>query len=309
MSNEYQESVLAAYKKLKEESRLASRLVEPTTGNLRREALRIFSDRSSEADLRILSSFLKMSEHNKEYVSLINSIDADSFRPLVNFMVGNSSTTSITNVDLLAWLIDFKPRPSTEFFRSPRDKSGQTRGGTVITGKKPTLLKTKILILTVGMLLLLAWSGAFLWWRNGYIINSIINPENAKCMHWVGNRYESIDCNEKSGRSDIIPLDPVKLSRFRRIMLRDTLTKNSLGKVWCANVGKDAVFFTDNGINPIDSTKRLRPMTTYMLAKYASYPRYLLQLFIWVISGVSLGILFSLWAFLLLKKKKGPATS
>ena len=309
MSNEYQESVVSAYQNLKNQSKLSMNLVHPSTANLRDECFRKISYGYTDADEQVIKSFFGLPDNSNDYSNAIGSIDVDVFRQLIKVLNGKPIKTDQKNIELLAWLIDFKPRPSTEFFRSPRDKPGQTRGGTVITEKKPTLLKAKILILTVGILLLLAWSGAFLWWRNGYIINSITNPENATCMHWVGNRYESIDCNEKSGRSDIIPLDPVKLSRFRRIMLRDTLTKNSLGKVWCANVGKDAVFFTDNGTNPIDSTKRLRPMTSYMLAKYASYPRYLLQLFIWIISGISLGILFSLWAFLLLKKKRGPATS
>ncbi|RZM30448.1 MAG: hypothetical protein EOO88_00830 [Pedobacter sp.] len=309
MSNEYQESVVTAYQNLKNESRLSMNLAHPSTANLRDECLRKISQGFTDSDEKVIRSFFGLPDDNNEYSKTIGSVDVDIFRQLVKVLNGQPLKTDQKNIELLAWLIDYQPRPSTEFYANPRTLPDEITGGTIVTGKNSTTLNIKILILIVGMSILLTWSGAFLLWRNGYIIDSINYPENAKCMHWVGNRYELIDCNEKSVRSGIIPLDPVKLSRFRRIMLRDTLTRNSLGKVWCANVGKDAVFFTDSGTNPIDSSKRLRSMTPYMLAKYASYPRYLLQLFLWIISGISFGLLYWLWAFLLLKKKKPQANS
>lgn len=300
MFTDYQESVLSTYEKLRDESKLSPRLVRPTTANLRDECIRKFDEGLAGADEVNVKAFFNLVGDKDNYRASIVSVDTDVFRPLVKLIKRRLVKTDLKNIELLAWLIDFSPRPNAEFVKTP---SGATyvdpEGGREI---RITTKKSKIIISIIGIMLIIICSGAFLWWRNGYIINSVSYSANAKCMEWVGNRYEPVDCNKKSGNAEILPLDQRKILRFHRIMLRDTLTRDALGKVWVVNVKGGAEFFTDSGTYPVDSTKKLRPVTTYMLAKYTSYPRYLLNMFIWIVSGISCGILYWAWAYFFMRK-------
>ncbi len=88
-------------------------------------------------------------------------------------------------------------------------------------------------------------------------------------MYWTGNQYKSIPCNEKFGDAAIIALDTFKVNHLKRITRPDTITHNSLGKVWYKKIKRDSVeFYTSGGEYPLDQTKRLMPLTDYMFNKY-----------------------------------------
>ncbi|RZL02566.1 MAG: hypothetical protein EOO89_29150 [Pedobacter sp.] len=77
-------------------------------------------------------------------------------------------------------------------------------------------------------------------------------------------------------------MDLKKLNNLRKVRWPDKLTKESIGKVWYAKAGGGPPeFFTDSGMHPVDTVKRLRPLSTYMLNKYISNERYLLNLLGW----------------------------
>ncbi|RYE55104.1 MAG: hypothetical protein EOP48_10920 [Sphingobacteriales bacterium] len=64
------------------------------------------------------------------------------------------------------------------------------------------------------------------------------------------------------------------------------MTKNSIGKVWYSGRGKNHEFFTDSGMHPVDTTRRLLPVTDYIITKYTSGYRYILTKLVWAIGMI-----------------------
>ncbi|MFD2284947.1 hypothetical protein GJU39_11825 [Pedobacter petrophilus] len=97
----------------------------------------------------------------------------------------------------------------------------------------------------------------------------IFFKRNKQCMYWDGNQYEAVACNENPGNFSVIALDEAKEEKLKRILRPDTLTINSVRKVWYNKVWADSLdFYTDSGSVPTDTRKRLMPMTEYILNKY-----------------------------------------
>jgi len=97
----------------------------------------------------------------------------------------------------------------------------------------------------------------------------IVKSTKKQCMYWNGHQYEAVACDEKQGDFSVIAFDEPKKDKLKRILQPDTLTMNSVRKVWYNKVWADSLdFYTDSGAVPTDSRKRLMPMTGYMLNKY-----------------------------------------
>lgn len=123
-------------------------------------------------------------------------------------------------------------------------------------------------------------------------------------MYWTGDSYELIDCNEKVGNSSIIPLDTQKLNHLQKITSPDTLTKDALGKVWYTKIAGEHQFFTDSGAHPLDTQKKLKPLTRYILSNHVSYYRYLLTLVLWSICVIVSGVLCTAFLVSFRKRRK-----
>jgi hypothetical protein len=52
-------------------------------------------------------------------------------------------------------------------------------------------------------------------------------------------------------------------------MRPDTLTQRALGHVWYSKIDGLVEFYTAGGIHPVHRERRLRPLTAYILQKYA----------------------------------------
>ena len=88
-------------------------------------------------------------------------------------------------------------------------------------------------------------------------------------MYWTGDHYEAVGCKVKVEAATIIAFDQQKVDRLKRITRVDTVGEKDLGKVWYVKIKVDsAEFYTDSGEYPLNSKKRLLPMTSYILDKY-----------------------------------------
>lgn len=170
-----------------------------------------------------------------------------------------------------------------------------------IPSKSPLSIGS-ILIISIGCLLI--GYASFIAWENSSI--SIRVPDNGEdCMYWKDDHYEPINCNLSISGAMIIPLNLEKLHHLKKINLPDTLTKNSIGKVWYTGRGGNNEYFTDSGMHPVDTAKKLKPFSSYIQTSYSSYPRYLLTRTIWLIGGiVTLLILFGVYILFWKKRKK-----
>lgn len=294
MPEDYQDIVLAAYKKMRDNWKLHAILPRETTTKLRSACLKVYESRHDPKDLDILATFFDADRMVCDIKKKLNESEPDDFRPLWNHITGGTVTTEERNTDLLAWLIDLEPRPSSSYYLSA-DKtikvSGipindlfppKTRTTTTTTGGEgpippegPTYIpRFSPRYITISCILLLfIGSTSFVAWETSPA--SIRMPKaDEGCMYWNEDHYEPVKCNTQMANATIIPLNLKKLQRQRKINLSDTLTSYSLGRVWYKGFVKNHEFFTDSGAYPLDTQRVLKPLSNTILTKYTSNYRY-----------------------------------
>lgn len=315
MMEDYQDAVFAAYQKKLEKEGRAFALYNPTGTRIRKACLKIYEFQHTPKDVDILATYFNVDKLGADFKQILSKSVADDYRALSNHLKGITGSTDEKNSDLLAWLIDFQPRPSFVYYNNPspnetvepgpleesednikqhtdhsdqgdvpiekkdsefREESPEKEGKTDQTGqskqespepKNPALPKRLIFIAVT--LTLTATSSFFLLWKDNLSASPIKTMLNQPCMHWTGERYQLIDCNSEDSSTPIVAADTFKLAHMRKITRPDTLTRNALGKVWYVKIKIDsAEFYTDSGDYPLDTSKRLLPITPYMLNKY-----------------------------------------
>ncbi|QNN41516.1 hypothetical protein [Pedobacter roseus] len=301
MPEDYQDIVLAAYKKMRDNGKLYAILPRETTTKLRSACLKVYESRHDPKDLDILATFFDVDRMVCDIQKKLNESEPDDFRPLWNHITGGTVTTEERNTDLLAWLIDLEPRPSSSYYLSA-DKTIKIGGISIDDLFPPTTTTTTtstpddegpirpkpIYIprfspryITIScVILLLIGTTSFVAWETSTA--SVRMPkEDEKCMYWNEDHYEPVKCNAQIVNATIIPLNLKKLQHQRKINLSDTLTSYSLGKVWYKGFVKDHEYFTDSGAYPLDTQRVLKPLTNTILTKYTSNYRYMLTRLVW----------------------------
>jgi len=372
MFEEYLKAILAACEKTRIDKTF-------TPGDFRNECINVFRERPLSNDDEALRLFFGATDLKMGFAKKIENSKADKYRQMPKLLKGDISNPNRKYIELLAWLIDFNPRPSTLYYQQPNNNrtannpdisvpteeepGGQNSGELLvidqdlietdeqkngeletidqdtdkIVGQNPGDLevidhvidktggqktetgsldenagdqdkKTKSTkpIRTVVMVctILFLVAGATFFFREKKT-NIGINPIlKSDCMYWTGDSYELIDCNEKVGNSSIIPLDTQKLNHLQKITSPDTLTKDALGKVWYTKIAGEHQFFTDSGAHPLDTQKKLKPLTRYILSNHVSYYRYLLTLVLWSICVIVSGVLCTAFLVSFRKRRK-----
>jgi hypothetical protein len=270
--SEYKELVLEDFdQKLKDRS-LPPELVSLTRRSLKKHSVNICARRFDPKDESLLSSFFGEKEDAAAYMKAIQKKSAEVFKTLHNFLNDRKINTSFDNIRLLAWLIDFQPRPYHPDLKVPVRSVKPVRptiivttdtGGNTMAQVKTWLLKNKKKVILYSMLALVLSIGGYL------ITKSTISPSIGikGCMIWTGNQYEPIACDQQRGDLPVFKLDTQKVADFKRVKT-DTLSPRALGHVWYAKFGGQVEFYSDSGQHPVDTNKRLLPLTSHILNKY-----------------------------------------
>lgn len=111
MFTNYADRVFETYQKKKERGLLSLNLAEPTPSKLKQECSIVYLERYKERDGKTLRLFFLPKDDASDYGLSIRNIDTDKLKPLSNFLRGRTVETDDKNIELLAWLIDFRPRP------------------------------------------------------------------------------------------------------------------------------------------------------------------------------------------------------
>ena len=122
MLEDYKKGVTACYRQKKVKGELSLNLSHPTPAKLREECLLVLNTRPQEKDEKIIRDFFNLGGVSSDYSHSIRRFDADRLRPLVNFLKDRIENPEPRNIELLAWLIDFEPRPykfGTNYNSSP----------------------------------------------------------------------------------------------------------------------------------------------------------------------------------------------
>ena len=291
MYADYERLVMDDYQRKKSDSILSSLLIHPTRAKLKRECERLCKGELLKKDEKVIREFCEDWDNTRTCLQIIKDCDVDKFRPLVNFLKGNTENTDHRNIYLLAWLIDFSDRPFVDGkkYELPEDtqvdaeepepptynyidetpfpvKDGKPNNGTEeavrnslanIEDVKPKRNFRKVLLTCV----LLAATGAagYLWYNR---------PVNGACMYWAKDHFQQIPCNQPVPNVLVIALDTARLANFRKITNVSTITRQDIGRLWYSKINNEVEFFTAAGEHPVVIGRRLKPVTNYIIGKY-----------------------------------------
>jgi hypothetical protein len=291
MLDQYKEAVFSDYQEKKNQPNFSLNLLNPAPARLREECLRRLAEGpSTNVHEDILRLFFGPKKESDSYIQIIRNFDTDKFRPLVNFLKGITNDPEDKNIELLAWLIDFELKPYQVWLNTKKKGKPQKHS-------KPRITWIKIGSIAVAIIFVLV--------LGVYSYEKIVDPkgesttpnnevpdgaptstipendarklpvtkasiiESKQCMFWTGDHYEPINCSQVLDDTPIIALDMQKVKRLKRITRPDTLRRKDLSKTWYVKINVDSIeFYTDSGSYPLESKKRLRPLTSRMLDKY-----------------------------------------
>ncbi|WP_316799018.1 hypothetical protein [Pedobacter frigidisoli] len=337
MTEEYQALVLATYKKMKETKELNSDL--STRAKFRKECLKVFNERYHPKDDDIFAEFFDVDKMGANFHLLLKRSVADDFKAVHNHIVGNNKTdnTDLKNTELLAWLIDFQPRPSTTYYKSFYQKedvdvipdlneesaekqeestsvdtkaesedSTEENDGEKKTGKPSNdpvtpLTDYRLIFILIIIILLAIGKLSFYIWEQEVLVKREPKPSE-KCMYWTGYDYEPISCDKTADNSIIIPLDLNRMKSMKKLPFFTKVTKRDIGRLWWGKIDGRPEYFTDSGIHPVDTTKRLLPLSAYMVAKYETEKNLIIDLLTWIYY-ITIGVLCGLLILLFSKRR------
>jgi len=309
MSRDYAKVVLAAYEKKKNSGELSPNLLNPTPGAIREECLANYGKDDQAKDDEVFRLFFGKSEGKGGYSNILENSPAEKFKQMPKILNGKVPKPGLKYVELVAWLIDFSPRPITSYHLSLKnnstiefeenDKLVKEGEGLVAESEKiddisndrkeiqnPSFIENVVevpivqenipvrllgepqkqikklnFIQRTGIVATLGFIMGVTYWKG-------IPPDG--CMYWTGTEYKAVDCDAQIPNTQILALNQQKLDHFKKITLPDTLTFNSLNKVWYSKINNDVEFFTTKGKHPLKTDRVLKPITTYILGKYGN---------------------------------------
>ena len=291
-SKSYQEAVLEKYKREKG-GEMRGYLAEPTRSQIRDACVYLFHKRNEKGDSYILNRFFEFrNEENR--LREIQNFGEGKFRAIEKFLKGEAKNTSTKNINLISWLIDFKPRPYEEYLKSETvdsEKPKESKPGNIETStsgiSKPSRWK---LIITISIAF-----GAVLVTRlifdplipgnddppshynDGAIsdkpLDNMPNGREPNCITWADTLYIVVSCNSALSKygNPIEPMDKKKLESMKKVKVTAAthfFADNGKPLVWYYKNKEDEIeYFTAPGLHP-GNGETLKKITPYIIEKY-----------------------------------------
>lgn len=255
----------------------------------------------------MLQEFFDPEDSGKSLLHVMKNFELSRFKPLHNFLTKRTEKTEDKNIELLAWLIDFRHRPYVFGMEAILDEEElAVLGGPAIpaepdddpvkdepeeneqknTEEKETEETGIVPLLTEPesepkkkekkeLKMKMSRTNVLL---SLFLVGAVYvlplldaDTEGATgCMYWTGTSYEQVPCQET--RKDLfkLPMDSEKMKSFKRIVYPDTITERSIGKVHYIKINGGIEFYTAGGKHPVDVIRNLHQLTSYMFNKYLS---------------------------------------
>ncbi len=242
-------------------------LLKPSPAQLRNFCWTLASGELSKADEVIFRLFFNATDG--DLLKAIDNIDVEKFKAVQNFLRSKNQNTNQKNLNLIAVLIDFKPRPFNRFMTEASDFSAHINDEAEVL--KPLVYQRKTFKnswlhsnknkVGIGLIVIMAL----------FLAGAAFTTEDDKlCMQWQTNHYELVNC-EVAGVgnfSDIEPFDSRK-SALKQITVTEKTTffRNDIPLVYYSKRNNKCEFYNGPGVHPITG-KQLRPITNYMINKY-----------------------------------------
>lgn len=297
MYKDYCAAVVKEYQHLVASGKVPFNLHPLKPANIKRACIDVYIQRFRREDERILRAFFRYGKDSNDHLSAIELCGTGRFKAIINFVKGRSKETDQKNIELLAWLIDFKDRPfdtQGKYGRVCEDGPNKLSEPSVYetvtpeTDVNPNLVDldrnepfplgipppigvpqkpwSRKPALAIVMLFIMMISG-YLGVNYPRSNNDITQSDNS-CMYWKDDHYEKIPCNQKVQFSRVIALDTNLLNNFTKITNAGTITYNSIGRVWYIKVNGEPEFYTGMGYHPVFTQLQLKPVTEYIIDHY-----------------------------------------
>lgn len=275
MFENYASAVLRDYKRKGAEGLLLTNLVHPTPAKLKRECLIVFDNRYLRKDEGILSSFFEPRQDQEAYRLAIKKHERDKFKSINAILKNGERKTDEKNIELIAWLIDYPHRPYRKWVDdgepSGLEPPQQQKDNLKIFAAPPSWLTKKIKVtltfaasMVFGMLIYLSWPKS----PTVGSLQGFAATQRGDCMYWAGEHFIKGSCALTHRDTPALPVDTFRLAHFKRVTDLSTIGENSVRKVWYAKIRGQLELFTQPGFHPVDTARRLLPLTAYMLHKY-----------------------------------------
>ncbi|MEW7291643.1 hypothetical protein [Aquimarina sp. 2304DJ70-9] len=138
----YKNEILEKYKREKG-GEMSSYLLEPTRKQIKEACIWLLNRRKDKYDEGILNRFFKFKEgENKLYA--IERVKGDKFKPIVNFLTGETKSTTPANLELISWLIDFNPRPLCVYLKSDNESNEEIKPEIIDKNHYPIYAKKEV---------------------------------------------------------------------------------------------------------------------------------------------------------------------
>ncbi|MES2112225.1 MAG: hypothetical protein V4577_25945 [Bacteroidota bacterium] len=297
---EYRKLVLDKFEQQLTTGALPPELLAPTRSSLRDHCIKVCRERYQKKDEPLLKSFYGERENPAAYLIAVQNCDAEEFRTLNNFLRDRRKGTSFSNISMLAWMIDFEPRPFHQDLKMPVQTDAPLPPTLTETrrpepaGEAPvqkTTPEPEVSPQTTAVdhakpgdeqpvpeisteppspgKKIAPWLAALLLVIvvTYYFLTQNPAPSTGGCMVWTGEQYQRVPCAYKpeDHNLQVIALDTIVLRHFKKIMKADTLTANAIGKVWCVKVNGRYEYYTDSAAHPLYPEKPLRRLTAYIM--------------------------------------------
>lgn len=267
--SDYSKAVTDSYHQQKNQGQLSSNLDQLTPAKLRNESVRIMATRFCETDHRTLTDFFGFENNNPEQLQrAMDNCDVDKFKPLINYLKGKTSDTDQKNIELLAWLLNLKPRPYR--FGEMKLPVAERMGDLEVKSEVGINADNKIKVenefkLGYGNYLKLGISVLGMVGVGYFGARVMGKPES--CMYWNGEQYMAVACDNSGKDFRAIAMDDRLQTHFRKIMTPDTITEFSVGKVFYLKKDNHLDFFTSPGTHPVFN-KELKPLSEHIFQMY-----------------------------------------
>ncbi|WP_299762408.1 hypothetical protein [uncultured Dokdonia sp.] len=303
----YKREILKKYKE-DIDGEIYSYLVEPQRKRIRKACALVFEKRNHDLhDQKTLKDFFGFREENEEEkLTIIETYELDKFRPIESFLKGITKKPEDICVEMVSWLLDFKPRPFSRYLSSDhihtpiKDESrNDTNSKESITEKidpsnptpkedtvsdnseidistenkkKPPSRKKRKWSLTLKIVIAF---GAVLITTSYFLkdkIQLVTSPpsEEQRCMVWNEDHYEEVICSWKS-LARLEEYDKKLIDNFQKIEVNintQFFYQNGSPRIWYYKKPNGKIdYFTANGFHPIFK-KDVKPISQHIINKY-----------------------------------------
>lgn len=260
-------------------------IAQGSPANLKAACMDACRKRYDRNDQWVLKGFFEAAAGQQACLDAIESLPLERFKPLGYFLRGKTKNPDDKVVELVAWLVDFTPRPynpAIDYSKISQPSRpietpiealsgnlGKIKNGpepispepikdipqptSPVVEKKKRKRRRIIIAITISVAFGMP---AYMVWTRKPPRPAI---DGQACMFWAGDHYQPIRCNEKVENVQVIALDTAILYHLRKITQADTITINSAGHVWYARYRGNYEFYTAPGYHPLEPSLRLRP--------------------------------------------------